>query len=116
MMAVIAFALTSIGLIIAWRMESTQGFHVIVNMILIPVWLLSGAFFPQTGVPAWLEWPMWLNPLSYGMSALRQALYLGEAHSFQSIAGLGWSIAISTIFAAVTFAMAAQVARRSSPV
>ena len=46
MMAVIAFALTSIGLVIAWRIESTQGFHAIMNLILIPIWMLSGAFFP----------------------------------------------------------------------
>ena len=116
MMAVIAFALTSIGLIIAWRMESTQGFHVIVNMILIPVWLLSGAFFPQTGVPAWLEWPMRLNPLSYGMSALRRALYLGQPESFCSLTSFHWSVVVSIVFAAAMFAMAARVARHSSPV
>ena len=58
MMAIIAFALTSIGLLIAWRIESTQGFHAIMNLILIPIWLLSGAFFPSTGVPGWLYWPM----------------------------------------------------------
>ncbi len=116
MMAIIAFALTSIGLVIAWRMESTQGFHVIVNMILIPVWLLSGAFFPQTGVPAWLEWPMRLNPLSYGMSALRKALYFGQAQSFCSLTSFRWSAAVSVVFAAAMFAIAAQVARSSSPV
>lgn len=116
MMAVIAFALTSIGLIIAWRMESTQGFHVIVNMILIPVWLLSGAFFPQSGVPGWLGWPMRVNPLTYGMSALRRALYLGEPNHFHPIVGFGWSIAISVVFAVVMFAIAARVARRSAPI
>src|SRR5262249_8737180 len=51
MMAIIAFALTNIGLTIAWRIESTQGFHAIMNLILIPIWLLSGAFFPSNGTP-----------------------------------------------------------------
>ena len=54
MMGLIAFALTSIGLMIAWRIESTQGFHAIMNLILIPIWLLSGAFFPADGAPGWL--------------------------------------------------------------
>src|SRR5262249_41287219 len=45
-MTVVAFGLTNLGLLIAWRMESTQGFHAIMNLLLIPIWLLSGAFFP----------------------------------------------------------------------
>ncbi|MEE9221016.1 MAG: ABC transporter permease, partial [candidate division NC10 bacterium] len=57
-MFVISFGLTSLGLVIAWRMESVQGFHAIMNLILIPIWLLSGAFFPAAGVPVWLQWAM----------------------------------------------------------
>jgi len=50
-MIIVSLALTGMGLIIAWRMESTQGFHAIMNLILIPIWLLSGAFFPAIGAP-----------------------------------------------------------------
>src|SRR4030095_3604709 len=75
--AAIAFALTSLGLVIAWRMESTQGFHAIMNLILMPIWILSGAFFPASGAAGWLGWLMQLNPLTYGMAALRHCLYLG---------------------------------------
>jgi ABC-2 type transport system permease protein len=116
MMAIIAFALTSIGLIIAWRIESTQGFHAIMNLILIPIWLLSGAFFPSTGAPAWLSWPMRVNPLSYGMIALRRGLYLAEPVSFCSLSTFHWSVVISIAFAAVTFAAAARVASRSTSI
>jgi ABC-2 type transport system permease protein len=42
----IAFSMPNLGLIIAWRMRSTQGFHAIMNLLLMPLWLLSGAFFP----------------------------------------------------------------------
>src|SRR6185436_16414621 len=42
-MTIIAFGLTNLGLLIAWRMESTQGFHAIMNLVLLPIWLLSGA-------------------------------------------------------------------------
>ena len=48
-MSLVAFALTSLGLVIAWRMESTQGFHAIMNLILMPIWFLSGAVFPRLG-------------------------------------------------------------------
>ncbi len=116
MMAIIAFALTSIGLVIAWRIESTQGFHAIMNLILIPIWLLSGAFFPSTGVPLWLYWPMRLNPLTYGMIALRRGLYLGEPASFCSLSAFRWSVLIAIGFAIAMFALAARTARRSRSV
>ena len=74
-MALLAFGLTNLGLLIAWRMDSTQGFHAIMNLLLIPIWLLSGAFFPSTGVPGWLAWAMKLNPLTYGLAAFRHSLY-----------------------------------------
>src|SRR5262249_182320 len=41
----VAFALTALGFAIAWRMESSQGFHAIINLFLIPLWMLSGALF-----------------------------------------------------------------------
>ena len=115
-MAIIAFALTSIGLLIAWRIESTQGFHAIMNLILIPIWLLSGAFFPATGVPTWLYWTMRLNPLSYGMIALRRGLYLGEPVSFCTQSAFRWSVVISLGFAIVMFAAATRTAQRSTSV
>jgi ABC-2 type transport system permease protein len=114
MMAIIAFALTSIGLVIAWRIESTQGFHAIMNLILIPIWLLSGAFFPATGAPTWLRWTMRLNPLTYGMNALRRGLYLAEPASFCAYTHFRPSAAIAIAFALGAFLLASRVARRAS--
>ena len=45
----VAFALTSLGFAIAWPMDSTQAFHAIINLFLIPLWLLSGSLFPLSG-------------------------------------------------------------------
>ena len=112
-MAIIAFALTSIGLMIAWRIGSTQGFHAIMNPALIPIWLLSGAFFPATGAPAAIAWIMRLNPLTYGMAALRQGLYLHEPAALGAVPPFLWSFAIAVAFAAASFLGAARVARRS---
>ena len=50
----VAFALTALGFAIAWRMESTQGFHAIINLFLIPLWMLSGALFPVSGASGWI--------------------------------------------------------------
>ena len=112
-MLLVALALTSLGLIIAWRMESTQGFHAIMNLILIPIWLLSGAFFPAAGAPRPLNWLMAVNPLTYGMAALRRCLYLGAAHVPGALPPLAWSLAISAAFCALAFLAASRSAMRS---
>jgi ABC-2 type transport system permease protein len=113
-MVLIAFALTNIGLLIAWRIESTQGFHVIMNLILIPIWLMSGAFFPATGAPALMQWIMRLDPLTYSMAALRESLYLGGQGGATSIAHLAFEILLSALFCVFTYLAATQVAKRSS--
>jgi len=71
----VSFALTSLGFAIAWPMDSTQAFHAIINLFLIPLWLLSGALFPLSGASGWLRLVMRLNPLTYGVEALRNLLY-----------------------------------------
>ena len=71
----VSFALTSLGFAIAWPMDSTQAFHAIINLFLIPLWLLSGALFPLAGASGWLRMVMRLNPLTYGVEALRVLLY-----------------------------------------
>src|SRR5271167_2140604 len=67
----VSFALTALGFAIAWPMDSTQAFHGIVNLFLIPLWLVSGSLFPLTGASKWLQVIMRLNPLTYGVEALR---------------------------------------------
>jgi len=74
-MALLAVGLTAIGFVFAWRVDSVQGFHAVMNLLLVPMWLLSGAFFPLAGAPGWLAALMSVNPLTYGVSALRGALY-----------------------------------------
>lgn len=111
--AAIAFALTSLGLVIAWRMESTQGFHAIMNLILMPIWILSGAFFPASGAAGWLGWLMQLNPLTYGMAALRRCLYWGTPASVGRVPALGPSLLVTLLFCGIAFAGATAVARRS---
>ncbi|MDQ7820207.1 MAG: ABC transporter permease [Armatimonadota bacterium] len=78
-MFVMAFALTSLGLAIAARMSSMEGFQVVMNFLVVPMWLLSGAFFPLRGVPGWMATLMRVNPLTYGVDALRGVLYEGSA-------------------------------------
>jgi ABC-2 type transport system permease protein len=112
-LCIIAFALSNLGFFIAWRSDSTQGFHAIMNLFLIPLWLLSGAFFPAAGSPFWIGWIIHLNPLTYGVAALRRALYasLPEASSLPS---LRLSLAVMVLFAVISFAVAVFTAGRQS--
>ena len=114
MMAIVAFSLTCVGLVIAWRIESTQGFHAIMNLILIPIWLLSGAFWPAQGTPAILGWLMRINPLTYGVAALREALYMGQPGAIGSQPNFVLSAVIACVFAAAIYLLAARVAKRAT--
>lgn len=76
-----AITLTALGTCFAWPMESTQGFHAVMSLVLLPMWLLSGAFFPvpmpgsDSGLGQWLmHLVMRANPLSYTVAGLRQSL------------------------------------------
>lgn len=71
---VLGVGLVSLGVTMAWRTDSTQGFHAFMSIFLMPMWLLSGAFFPAEGSPPWLAWTIRLNPLTYGVAALRNVL------------------------------------------
>ena len=113
-MFLVAFGLTSLGLVIAWRMESTQGFHAVMNLILMPIWFLSGAVFPDSGVPSVLAWVMRLNPLTYGMAALRRALYSGNSAAVASLPGLVPALGVTAGFAVLAFLAATSMARRAA--
>ena len=75
----VALALTGLGFAVAWKLDSVQGFHAVVNLFLIPMWLLSGALFPASGAAGWVQWSMKLNPLTYGLAALRRLFYWDAA-------------------------------------
>lgn len=107
----IAFALTGLGFVVAWRLDSTQGFHGVVNLFLIPLWLLSGALFPAAGASTWVQWTMRVNPLSYAVALLRQALYPGEGMAGDT-ASVAVGLAVTLAFAALTAVAAFWVAER----
>lgn len=112
LMFVISIALTALGFVLAWRMDSTQGFHAVMSVFLLPMWLLSGAFFPMN-VGGWLGWIVRVNPLTYGVAGLRHYLQYPEGVTGEAAAGLPsleMSWVISVAFAAVLFAAACWIA------
>lgn len=118
LLAVISLALTSLGFVIAWRMDSTQGFHAIMSVFLMPMWLLSGAFFPPPPLTADTNWVQWslslamrLNPLTYGVAALRRLMYnnLPDAPLPPDTPQLATCWVVTLLFAAVMFVMAWKI-------
>lgn len=104
----ISFELTALGFAIAWPMDSPQAFHAIVNLILLPLWMLSGSLFPADRASSWLGFLMHLNPLSYGVDALRNALFPGEHTLFP----LDINLAITGVFCALIFAASWAIVNR----
>jgi ABC-2 type transport system permease protein len=104
----VSFALTALGFAIAWPMDSTQAFHAIINLFLIPMWLLSGALFRISGASPWIRGVMYANPLTYGVEALRTLMYPEAPNVFSLTA----SILTLVLFALFMFGLAFALANR----
>jgi ABC-2 type transport system permease protein len=112
---VVAFAMAGMGFLIAWPMDSTHGFHAIMNLILIPMWLLSGALFPASGAPVWLQWVIAVNPVTYCVLAVQWVLYEDVAAVTGGSPPSAWvAFLITGIFAAGVFVASILVARSAS--
>ncbi len=109
LMAIIAVALTALGFSIAWRMESTHAFHAIMSVFLLPMWLLSGAFFPAGG-EGLLAWVVRLNPLTYGVAGLRHDLKLSGTATVDALPAPAVCWIVTLAFAAAMLALAWRVA------
>jgi ABC-2 type transport system permease protein len=78
-MFLISFTLTGLGFAIAWKMDSTAAFHGIMMLLLVPMWMASGALFPMATAHGWVKAIMWINPLTYSVSLLNYTLGLPDA-------------------------------------
>lgn len=99
-MFVVALGMTALGFIFAWRLDSVQGFHSVMNLFLFPMWLMSGSFFPLSRAPLVLKGLMYLNPLTYGVAAIQQGLQhsSGGAETLSYGLGLGVSVLFAFVF------------------
>ncbi|HAD61248.1 MAG TPA: ABC transporter [Planctomycetaceae bacterium] len=110
-LTLIAVELTALGFVIAWPMNSTQGYHAVMSVVLMPMWLVSGAFFPgdQGG---WLSWVIRLNPLTYGISGLRRLLYAGQLPVSESLPSLSVSLTVTAVFTLLCFVLSVRLVAR----
>ena len=100
--------MAGLGFLFAWKIDSVQGFHGVMSVLLMPMWLLSGAFFPPNG-SRWLSWVVAINPLSYGLAALRHVIGQGGTEGLPS---LPVSLAVSGAFAVSCVSLGVWMTRR----
>lgn len=90
-MLLVALLFTALGTLIASNLEDMQGFQLIMNFIVMPLFFLSGSLFPLTGLPSVIEVLARLDPLSYGIDAFRALL------ANAAVFGLGLDIAVLSV-------------------
>src|SRR3989337_4592271 len=71
----LSIAITALGLFIASFLTSLEGFNVIMNFIVLPMFFLSGALYPMNSLPSILHYFTYVNPLSYGVDAFKHILF-----------------------------------------
>jgi ABC-2 type transport system permease protein len=119
LLCVASLGLTAFGFLFAWNTESTQGFHAIMNLVLMPMWLLSGGFFPAPNLSAtsgWMDivvhWAVRLNPLSYAVAGVRRLLFGDVDYGSAWVPSLSVCWLVTLLFAAATIAGACAVSNR----
>ena len=110
-MFLVAASLTSFGFSLAWRMDSMQGFHAIMMMVLLPMWFLSGAFFPSEGLPGLLKFLISANPLTYALSGIRWLL--DPSLDVHLLPSLSLSLGVVIIFFGINLMISWCLIRRS---
>jgi ABC-2 type transport system permease protein len=120
---VASLGLAGLGVLCAWPMDSTQSYHAFMNLVLLPMWLMSGAFFPiPSGNPEQplgqlaLHWIMKLNPMTYVVGGLRH--YLAAGQETAPVSSSFWSVGLaecwwtSAVFAGLAFVLALWIVQR----
>lgn len=79
LMALVSLAITAMGLLIASFLTSLEGFNVVMNFIVLPMFFLSGALYPVNHLPKILQHLTMINPLSYGIDSFKHILFKGIA-------------------------------------
>ena len=107
-MAIMALAVTALGTAVGSRMRTFEGFGVISNFVVLPLYFLSGGVFPAAGLPTWMRALLLANPITYGVDLMRAAI--GQPHVF------GWmlDVGVECGFAAAMCIAALVAFRRAA--
>jgi len=94
LMFLLAASMGSLGVLLATRIRSMQAFQVVMQMLMFPMMFLSGVFFPVEGLPSWMNILVKINPATYGIAPIRQAVLGSAPDSPFNISVLGHTMSI----------------------
>jgi ABC-2 type transport system permease protein len=110
-MIILGFTVTAFGLVVAARVRQLQSMMGLMQMVLMPLMFLSGALYPLAGLPGWLNIAVKINPITYAVHPLRQAVFTHIHANAAAVARLnppitwfGWEVPIPVQLALVVFA------------
>jgi ABC-2 type transport system permease protein len=92
-------------------MNSTQGFHAIMNLLLVPMWMVSGSLFPLATAHGWIKAIMWVNPLTYSISLLNGFLRVTSGWP-----GIGVSLVVTGCFGGLLLLASGVIASQKGTV
>ena len=91
----LALAVTSFGMLVAARIQQFQSFMAVTNMLVMPLFFLSGAMYPLSGLPTWMRLLTRVDPLTYAVDPIRRAVFehlaVGPAIRRQLVPGITWN-------------------------
>jgi ABC-2 type transport system permease protein len=108
-MFLISFTLTGLGFAIAWKMDSTAAFHGIMMLLLVPMWMVSGALFPMATAHGAVKALMWGNPMTYSVALLNHTLGLANATP-----GVSESLLVTVLFGLALLLLSGMLAAQQS--
>lgn len=113
-LALTAIGFTALGFAVAWWIDSTQGYHGIMSVALLPLWMLSGAMFPPSGSHRWVALVMRVNPMTYAVSAVRRGLGGVTDGAAGLLSGVSpvLEVGATALFAVAAIGLAVGVCRR----
>jgi daunorubicin resistance ABC transporter membrane protein len=117
MLLLTSIALSAVGFAVAWWLDSVQGYHAVMSVLLLPAWIVSGSMFPMTNGPRWMHALMAVNPLTYAASGVRRALGGGAlAHAIDNGSGsAAVELAVVTGVSVLAIALATLACAKRSP-
>jgi ABC-type polysaccharide/polyol phosphate export permease len=113
-LALAAVGFCALGFAMAWWIDSTQGYHALMSVALIPLWMLSGAMFPPAGGSRWISVLMAADPMTYAVSAVRRGCYgaVVPAGLVPATSSAPLDLSVVAVFALLAVIGAAALCRR----
>ncbi|GAC1521553.1 MAG: ABC transporter permease [Polyangiales bacterium] len=112
MLVFTSIGLTALGFVVAWWLDSVQGYHAVMSVLLIPAWIVSGSMFPIAGGPGWMQVMVRLNPLSYAASGVRRAMSGPNLPAALAGGSFAIELGVVLVMALVALALATYVCKK----